>query len=438
VLYKVKFKIRTEPFLQAILPVIEVAGKDFQEYDPSEDDISQLRRITLNVRKRKITASSSIGPVAVTAKISGHNLTNMGYECNEVGKLTIEPGYLWAVLKNFRSLGRVVVFSKCKDRVTFKPEAYKYTSREFPEFKHHIRSTEISDSKMIAYLDRRTFCAGMRKVLFALGNKADNETYQHLIVQISKNRLRFIAGNGELFAVCDLYCAVKLSKRKMEIVFERETIRSVLKSLLSMGGDKIEISYRKNPESKMYPRQIMFRQGGTILSIYTHVCADKYPILDRYLSYDYKYKFQMRLDDWTYFTEGKESKFSIEGFPITKLEVDFIEGELLIKHGHNLTSQTVVPFVYDSNIRYIDTKSVKSDGLSLTCRSEHIVHMVENRKANEVVSIEFGIDSQVLDKSKADIIEDKILVTYPARKIKARGTKEQFFLLFPRFDTLDL
>ncbi len=79
-----------------------------------------------------------------------------------------------------------------------------------------------------------------------------------MIVKISQNRLRFIGGNGELFAVCDVYCAKKLCKRKMEVVFDRETIGLVLKSLSSMGGDKIEISYRKNHKSKIYPREILF------------------------------------------------------------------------------------------------------------------------------------------------------------------------------------
>jgi len=58
--------------------------------------------------------------------------------------------------------------------------------------------------------------------------------------------------------------------------------------------------------------------------------------------------------------------------------------------------------------------------------------MLQKGKPQDHISIELGVNRQKNHKKKKAVLEDMILATYPVKEVKARGTKEQLFLIFPR------
>jgi hypothetical protein len=473
-----KFKINIEPFLKTIRPAVELAGKspprlDLKKYLTMNSEllngyegitcnairlaiskycremeskkkrgftkdvcayirqnVYQLKLITVKVRKDEIKVSSSNGEAVITSTISEDNLVNFGYECEEEGELTVEAEHFWKTLKNLKEFNRVVVSSPCECRATVMPEADKYTSREFPKFLYHIEPVTIYDHKMITKLDPETIIDGIRKVSFALEGNKTNEISQYLIVRISKNKIRFTGGNGELFAVCEISCNKEICEEQTEIIFDRKTIESLTRTLSKIKGNEVEVSYMKNSNSKEYPWQVLFIQRETVLSVPAKKRIKKYPQLDEYLTHDYKYKVFTKPNDWQLYVGDKKFKVGIAGYPNVKIIADFVEGEFSIFHGQDC-NQSTVPFRYSSNIPYIDTSSIKSDEVTIITNSEHIVKMLQTGRDDDLISIEFGVN-KVSGKVKKTILQTLVVAKYPVIENRARGTKQELFLLFPR------
>jgi len=478
-----KFTVNRESFIEAIRPAMEVAGKSSKKYDVEKylgvtsllvdeceravskairsaftkccqdekynslnrarndiekeacaylrRDFNQLRRVTIDAQENEIIVSSTNGLVTVTTIISGDDLTALDYKFEEKGLLTVETGHLWIFLQSLERYDRLIFSYDCDCRVLIQSEK-KGAERRFEKFLYHVEPTYVYNPIMVAKISPKTFADGLKNVAFAVEDKNCAPDNQHLVVKILPKRLRLVGSNGELIAVNDIHCAHDLHKKKVGLMIDRNLTRSLIKFLTTIGGDEVEICYAKDTRSKKYIWPILFRQGHTILSVPVENYNNKKFLIDEYLKHDYKHKVIIKPDDWKLIIGNKKCPIGIAGLPVADIKLDFVEGYFNVKHGHRIKTESSVPFIYDSSIRLVDIESITSDETLLTPNSGYFVQMLQKGKPQDHISIELGVNRQKSHKKKKAVLEDMILATYPVKEVKARGTKEQLFLIFPR------
>ena len=474
-----KFTVNRKAFIEAIKPAMGVAGKEFGKYNIEKysrmthqtlneylgsvkeaitssisevsqnekytiltkarntiqkkvlahiiGDFEKLRRITFEAYKDRIIVSSSNGDIVLSIEMSGEDLTSIGYKCEKGGSLTVESARLWVLLESLKKCDKLIFSFDGECLVKIESEQKKDAIRQIEKLFYHVKPSFERGPTFVTATSSRILADGLRSVMFAVDTKGQHKA---VIVCISKDRLRFIGSNGQQFAVYDIQFEQEISKKSICFAISKDIAESLIRTLSKMKDKDIEIWRGPKARSGEKPWNILFKQGNTILSFVVENGDRLKSTIEDISDYDYKYRASTKAEEWILiFNNTKPSR--IAKSPLISIKADFIEGCFELEHhsgGCRITS--CIPFSYEAGISYIDTKSIKSEEISLKPYFVHLAKILKKAKPDDILKFEFGSKHTSSRKGKYKHINHWGIIRYPVKTNKSKGISKKLVALF--------
>lgn len=429
-----KFIVNPKKFIEAVKPIMSIAGRSKRKFDfdkicsevtsEKENNLFDFSLITIHALRNEIIVSAKQNNITISVNIKNEKLSQVEYTCEEEGWITIESGYFWDILYYYEKLGRVVIDSVhcCKGIATL--ESDQGYLLEFPIFKFPVCQPEQqAKTKRSITINRTLLLRALKKVSFAVGDKNCKPQYQYLVLSLTKNRMRFVAGNGSRFAIYEITAEGIPDYNKCNtILFPRQSVGPVLKALSQIRATEITLQYGTSNKSG----QIFIQEGDCSLTIDRIDRSIKYPSMYSVLNGTYAYKAHTKKTNWRYCVHDLKHDIPAQ------VTADFVNGCLIVKHGIRLRSQTPIPIIYESSIPYVDPELLKdASKLKFNCNGLYLDEMLRAASNNDVFAIEFGektAHSKIRSNAASNI--ESVFVSYPKRVRAKTGATEQFYMSF--------
>ena len=186
-----KFKIKTEIFLNAVTPAADIALKN------TIKGFRHAKNITIKAYSKDLHVIACGGTAGITVKVAKAD----GYIFIENGAITVRAKELQSALKSFSSSGNLLVtVEDCYVKITL--ESKEYTS--IPASTELIKFPDKSCKfKQQVTVDRKYFLKGLNLIKFAPAIEERMFSYMCIAFESWRNRIRFISGTGGRFAVIE-------------------------------------------------------------------------------------------------------------------------------------------------------------------------------------------------------------------------------------------
>jgi len=273
-----KFKINVEKFMKSLIPLYDIAIRNY------EKEWESAQKITFNTSEDKLVATSHGGYASIIVPISNSKMGGLQYECKEEGEATLNAESLFKSLDSFPKSEIIEIdTSTHKFIMTYHNQAGKQAQKlvlESEKVKPPVLATEFEKSVEV---NREVFIEGMEKVFFAIGFAETQPHYMCQLFQVEKNKVRFAAGTGARFAISDVdgKNIVKTDKKE-NFIIPKQNISNIITVLKNSSVENITIKQAQSHTGKTdNPAQIVIELEDVKLIILGIDTSIVYPPLNK-------------------------------------------------------------------------------------------------------------------------------------------------------------
>lgn len=259
-------------------------------------------------------------------------------------------------------------------------------------------------------IHRNILLKGLRKVKFAMHPDHTKPEYDNLVVDVSKNKMRFIAGCGPSFAVYEIK-AKSLSdcKKSTRISLPSHCINNLITLLSNSKQSKVSVI------DKSKHNKILIVEGNMTLEINNIFTGDYAPI-DNILNYNHPYHITSKFSKWKRAVKSILATYTLKmqkdlDIHVVDIEVDLEKGWFKLEAGEEMQAKTYVEFTPNSFFEQ------GYESTLLRCRSCYFEDMVK-----------FGNGEEVIFRFKDQ--DSPIVIDFPEIENKRLGLKEKSCMFF--------
>jgi DNA polymerase III sliding clamp (beta) subunit (PCNA family) len=416
-----KFQVNVENFVKAIEPVVYLANHI------SNKNFTDNCMIELQSSSNKIIASACIGSALIKVTVLEKDYYNLQYYCHEEGTTTVNAINFMNSLASFAPTDSIVI-STSNGRLTIADETNEDDYQALLENNEGLYLPTIADcfDKSMT-IDRKILIDGLKSVAFAMGHAITQEHYMVLLIEASKNKVRFAAGTGARFAVKDFH-GNGIVDGKASFVLPCYDIFNLISILSKSSANKIQIKQSETYMDSIVPNQIFVEFNETSIILFQAEPSVVYPSMDTIIDYDYKNRASAKLSDWKRAikgitaTDNKEFKEGI-GVHNSTVSADAKRGYFVVEATTtNMDAQKLVCFT---------KKPIVADTLAdghLPWFRVNTMYLQEVIKyASKVEEVAFCFEDTELFKN-SEKTQRPVLVKYS--EIISNGIKEQLYMFF--------
>ncbi len=286
-----KFKVNAEAFQNAISPVCLVAEKGVVKDYPSSF------KITLTVSGDKMTAVADGGAITAQTLIDASWL---GVIFERDGEVTVNSTDFQQTINSFHNSDELIFeLSQPSDpshgkeliiRKADSPDEFQ----SVPVFNELCSFAELSVSNKDPKIQikRNVFASYANKIVFAHGFQMSMKSLTYWVLRATKNgTLRFVAGDGQRFAVADIEGKDILSvSEDVNILFPNEQTPALISVLNKVNCENIEISSNK--------KSLAVKCGNTIINFYNCDPSITWYDENRFLNRESQFKCVTKIGSW--------------------------------------------------------------------------------------------------------------------------------------------
>ena len=289
-----EFRANVGKLLKILYAFVNIASKN------CDNDNSWSQKLSIEAKSDVLIFTANGGTAAIQVKIKGLTLKELGYTCIKEGSvLTIARDFYDAVISF--PLAKYINIQH-GDRITLENETYGNVQMpqasipmDFPRI--HIKNKKNTKAFKI---NRKLFIEGLRSVLFASGNFETQSYYMCIYVDISKDRIRFVAGSGARFCGKDFEKkGLTKVKKTFSILIPHFNIRNIIAVLSKSKSDKISISEVTSTWHTLKTPTLLIEYENTRLLIdLTFTEGKNYPNMDSIIKLDRPNKISFEMSKW--------------------------------------------------------------------------------------------------------------------------------------------
>lgn len=418
-----EFKINVSKFITALAPVIDVATKN------TVKDFESSFMVSISALDDELNLIAHGGNACIQKSLLNAKIDKLNYECIEEGETVVEAKKLMMSLSSFSpnkdikiSINNSTVSDDDDEDAVGNPGEMEIICdgtevQSLPISKNEVNAPNPAKTFAIELeTNREIFIGGMQKVNFSVGIEEYRAKYLCQIFDVSKEGVRFIAGNGARFAINEITGkGIIKTTKKHRIVFPKYNISNILAALKMANTETITL--KEGEGTKDNSEQIIIEFDDTVITILgidSNIKKD-YADVDRILDFDHPYQFKIDIKEWVYPTKGARATYSDEMKTDSlvhnaEIEVDTKKDRFIIKANTNMKSKRTVK---------VDTiKSGDDAKVLLRCNSLYLAEMVNQGYDSGNIIMRF------IDKDKPVVID------YPELVDGVRDTKENYSIFF--------
>lgn len=411
-----EFKINVTKFLSSLTPVIDVATKN------TVKDFESAFMVSISAMNDELSLVAHGGNACITKNLSNAKIDKLNYECVVEGETVVEATKLVKTFSSYPPNSDVTVSVSTSDSTgdglgEVEVVCNGTEMQSLPVSKNNVNPPTLAKTFAVELeVNREIFIKGMHKVNFSVGIEEYRPKYLCQVLDVSKDGIRFIAGNGARFAINEITGkGISKTTKKQRIVFPKNNISNILNALKSASSETITL--KEGEATKDNSDQIVIEFDDTtlvILGIDINIKKD-YADVDRILNYNHPYKFKIDIKEWVYPTKGTRATYSEEVkrdslVHNAEIEVNTKKDKFIVKADTNMKSKRTVK---------VETISAGDDDkIVLTCNSLFLAEMVNQGYDSGNIIMRF------IDKDKP------IVIDYPELKDGIRDTTETYSIFF--------
>lgn len=419
-----EFKINVTKFITALAPVIDVAIKN------TVKDFESAFMVSVSALDDELSLIAHGGNACIQKNLLNANIDKLNYECIEEGEAVVEAKKLMMTLSSFPPHKDVTISidsskvvadddgeDKKEDQGEMEVVCDGTEMQSLPISKNEINAPVPAKTFAVELeTNREIFMSGMQKVNFSVGIEEYRQKYLCQIFDVSKEGVRFIAGNGARFAINEITGkGISKTAKKQRIVFPKHNISNILAVLKTASTESITI--KEGEAGKNNSDQIIIEFDDTVLTILgidINIKKD-YADVDKILGYDHPYQFKIDINEWVYPTKGTRATYSDEVKTDSlvhnaEIEVNTKKDKFIVKANTNMKSKRTVR---------VDTiKAGDESKIVLRCNSLFLAEMVNQGYDSGNIIMRF------IDQDKPVVID------YPELVDGVRDTKENYSIFF--------
>ena len=423
-----KFEVKALAFLKSIIPVTDVATKAVFK------DLASVGKISIKTIVDQVEAVAFGGRLGIKADVSNKTVNDLSLKILEEGEVIVSAVDLSNVLSSFMPQDLITFELSKKGKQS---EVSIYASNDNEEFQtlpcYDVQIDLPKASKKVnqqVKIDKKAFLKGLNKVFFAIGYEETKPQYLYWAMKVSKEKVRFSAGDGGRWAVLDMTGKDFIDytdSKEIEFLFMKEHTQVFSKVLDASNVDDLTIKqYAKTSGSfsvflEASPYEIIL--VGMDPSM---VGVDESVFLDR----DYKHRILVNIADLEYASRGIYATFNEQCRKLNKehkvkVSFDFKKKKAVLKANYSMSSSRKVTLVdcdsADNDCWFIAVSPYLREITGHAQNSETI--QMETSGPKTPVLVRFFAGNKVTDKDTIKFKDDALDIS------------EQFSTFFATYDS---
>lgn len=413
-----KFKVNVEKLCKAIGPVFDIATRNA---DKNFDFYSQM---TISANKDKLEASSYGGTACIIANISDKYVSDINYNCEEEGRITVDAEEFLNNLMSFCPKDNVIISFNDSD-ISISLENDPDQIQTVAPLQTFVIPPKLATKfQKTIKVNREVLVDGMKKVKFAIGFEESKPYYHCLVIDGSKKGATFSSGTGGMFAIynVDGNAIVETDvNTTIRFVIPKANIENIIKILSESSADSIVI---QESTGEGCPDQIHLDFSGTKIILLGLDANNNFQDLTKILDKTYPFHFGSKIEDWTYVVDGASAVYTYQEkqeSAIHMVRVSWRDGnDYLLEEAETKTkSKRKIP------VSRIKAEISSGSTSSFSCAHPYLRHIVKSSdNTNDEIVIKF--DGSSGDKGK----KSPVRVDWLEKVNQLKDTKENFTLFF--------
>lgn len=406
-----EFQVNVEEFAKRIKPINHVARQS--------KDSDDKHKIWIKADKSGMYLYSDSGGTEIYTEISKQKaLSQIKYGCQQEGYMCCNGKDFINSLQSYPP-DEIVRISMPTAFLSISPATDPDEIQEvplgLPAFPYKVKKGK---SKRLVKFNRKALLKGIQAVKYAIGVDEHRPQFEVMVIELLKDSVRFVAGNGAFFAIKEFMGKkVAQGKRPSQIILPKSSIGNIISMLSNSLAETVEI--------KKYPRnkQLFLKTDTSTLRIKEQKLWIKeqkikdYPDVDIILCDDHPFIITSLLDEWYYPVKAMRATLDDEMIQDccvhnVSITVDLNVGQFILEANYKSTARATIPFTMNTRV-HLEKQSIK-----LCCNSAFLADMVNNFGSGGEIKFKF------VDSSRP------VVVSSPVRFCKQLGIEVQDICLF--------
>lgn len=427
-----KFKIKIKEFMEGLEPAFIVATKGIARDWPTAD------LVTINVEKDRIYALANGGKMSISNEISKFTCSELGLEIEKGGGCTVRASDLKATLLSFSLTDEVDVETRTysepqKDAaetdeddaaggddgdeegksnsgielvftLSNDPEQFQTVPcvRETIRVVQNVIDFMETQNKADAFsVKQNIFRYGASKVLFAHGFEEDRPTYLYWVLRADPDKVRFVAGTGQRFAVLDMEGkGATNAKSHKDLLVPNEQSAALLSIISAATYNNEHILFY------IAPKFLVVEHSSFRVVVPNYDPDIKFVDENRFLERSNNLVLTTKVSDWQNVVRGITATFSQEmkkqhDYHFATLDINFGKQEILAKSEGIMKSNRKIPIqnsdvatdlAQDGHMTFEFVSLYLAEAIKYADGGEHI--QIELEKPNYPIIFRYHADSQ--------------------------------------------